>query len=69
MPVSVHGKVQLRPARGDLQVRGAARFDLVVMARQYLGSEESVTLIDGAKILFDVLEPSLGRTSLPGASL
>ena len=41
MPVSIHGNVELRPARGDTEVAAAARFDLTLWSREYHGVEES----------------------------
>lgn len=45
MPVSVRAHKQLRPARGDQTIEIAARFDLTVWSREYLGTEQTVPLM------------------------
>ena len=44
-PITLAGRVELRPARGDTDIAGAARFDLIVLAETYIGAETTTALL------------------------
>lgn len=45
MIIGIHGNVQLRPARSNEEIGGAARFDLSLRTEQYLGAETTRNLL------------------------